>query len=215
MKRADHLRVSNPPAKPLLIWDGECDFCRLWVERWREMTAGKVDYATYQKAADLFPEIPADQFTRAMAFIEPDGDVFFAAEAVYRSLAYRRSRGWLAWSYDHLPGFAAVSETGYRLVARHRRFASAVTRLLWGRDVRRPTYFWAQRWFLRALGLIYLIAFVSLCVQVDGLVGSDGLSPANQFLPRVGAQIGLAAYTFLPTLSWVNSSNAFRHFLSG
>src|SRR5436309_674870 len=210
-----HVRISNPPPKPLLIWDGECDFCRLWVERWREITAGKIDYATYQGAAERFPEIAVDQFAHAMAFIEPDGDVFFAAEAVYRSLAYRRSREWLAWSYDHVLGFAAVSETGYRLVASHRRFASAVTRLLWGRDVQRPTYFWARRWFLRALGVIYLIAFVSLWAQVDGLVGSDGMSPVSQFLPAVRRQLGPDAYTLLPTLCWFSSSNAFLHFLCG
>ena len=67
------LRVSHPPTKPLLMWDGECAFCRLWIERWREITAGKVDYATYQEAAHRFPEIPAEQFKRAMALIEPDG----------------------------------------------------------------------------------------------------------------------------------------------
>jgi len=162
-----------------------------------------------------FPEIPVDQFTRAMAFIKPDGDVFFAADAVYRSLAYRRSRRLLAWSYDRVPGFAAVSETGYGFIARHRNFASAVTRLLWGNDVRRPTYFWARRWFLRALGTIYLIAFVSLWVQVNGLVGSDGMLPANQFLPAVRAQIGPDAYALLPTLCWFGQSDAFLYFLCG
>ena len=215
MPNKSSLRVSNAPPKPLLIWDGECDFCRLWIERWREITEGKVDYATYQEAAVRFPEIPVDQFTRAMAFIKPDGDVFFAADAVYRSLAYRRSRRLLAWSYDRVPGFAAVSETGYGFIARHRNFASAVTRLLWGNDVRRPTYFWARRWFLRALGTIYLIAFVSLWVQVNGLVGSDGMSPANQFLPAVRAQIGPDAYALLPTLCWFGQSDAFLYFLCG
>jgi len=215
MPNKSSLRVSNAPPKSLLIWDGECDFCRLWIERWREITEGKVDYATYQEAAVRFPEIPVDQFTRAMAFIKPDGDVFFAADAVYRSLAYRRSRRLLAWSYDRVPGFAAVSETGYGFIARHRNFASAVTRLLWGNDVRRPTYFWARRWFLRALGTIYLIAFVSLWVQVNGLVGSDGMSPANQFLPAVRAQIGPDAYSLLPTLCWFGQSDAFLHCLCG
>jgi predicted DCC family thiol-disulfide oxidoreductase YuxK len=215
MPNKSRLRVSNPPPKPLLIWDGECDFCRLWIERWREITAAKVDYATYQEAAERFPEIPLDHWTRAMALIKPDGNVFSAADALYQSLAYRRSRRWLAWTYDNLPGFAAMSETGYSFIARHRNFASAVTRLLWGKDVGRPTYFWARRWFLRALGLIYLIAFVSLWVQVDGLVGSDGLSPINQFLPAAHTQIGRQAYTVLPTLCWFNSSNAFLHFLSG
>ena len=184
-----------------------------WIERWRVMTAGKIGYVTYQEVADQFPEIPRAEFERAMTFIEPDGKTFFAAEAVYRSLQYRSSRKWLAWSYDHVPGFAEVSELAYRFIARHRKVGSAVTRLLWGNDVRPPTYFWAQRWFLRALGLIYLIAFVSLWVQVDGLVGSDGVSPVNQFLPAVYERFGRSAYSLLPTLCWFNSSNSFLHFL--
>src|SRR6266568_4839409 len=209
------LRVTNSPFKPLLIWDGECDFCRLWIERWRFITAAEVDYATYQEVADRFPEIPRDEFKHAMVFIEPDGTAFFAAEAVYRSLAYRPSKRWLAWSYDRVPGFAAISETAYKFVARHRGLGSTITRLLWGKDVRPPTYFWARRWFLRALGVIYLIAFVSLWVQVDGLIGSDGMSPLNQFLPAVRAQLGPNAYTLLPTLCWLDSSNAFLHLLCG
>jgi predicted DCC family thiol-disulfide oxidoreductase YuxK len=215
MPNQSHLRVSNPPPKPLLIWDGDCQFCRLWIERWREITAGSVQYATCQEAAEHFPEIPADQFQRSIILIEPDGEAFLAAEAAYRSLAYRRSRAWLMWSYNHVPGFATVSESGYGFIARHRKFSSTITRLFWGKDVRPPTYFWAQRWFLRALGVIYLIAFVSLWVQVDGLVGSDGMSPVNQFLPAAHAQIGRQAYTVLPTLCWLNSSNTSLHFLCG
>jgi lipase maturation factor 1 len=215
MPNKSHLGVSNPPPRPLLIWDGDCDFCRLWIERWRETTVRKVDYITYQTVADRFPEIPADKFNRSLVLIQPDSTAAFAAEAVYRSLAYRRSRKWLSWSYDHVPAFAAVSETGYGFVARHRKFASAITRLLWGKDVRRPTYVWAQRWFLRALGASYLIAFVSLWVQVDGLVGSNGVSPVNQYLSAIRAQVGPDAYGLLPTLCWFNSSDAFLHFLCG
>ena len=104
MTNDSHLHVSNPPPNPLMIWDGECHFCKRWIERWREITAGKVDYATYQEAAARFPEIPVEQFQRAVAFIEPNGEAFFAAEAVYRSLAISilkemagvelRSRSW-------------------------------------------------------------------------------------------------------------------------
>jgi predicted DCC family thiol-disulfide oxidoreductase YuxK len=215
VKRTQHQRVSNLPPKPLLIWDGECHFCKLWIERWREITAGKVDYATYEQAAHQFPEISVEQFKRAMAFIEPDGEAFFAAEAVYRSLGYRSSRRWLAWSYDHVPGFAAISETAYKFIARHRGLGSTFTRLLWGKDVRPPAYFWARRWFLRALGLTYLIASISLWVQVDGLVGSNGVSPLNQFLRGVYERFGPRAYSLLPTLCWFDSSNGFLHFLCG
>ena len=210
-----HFLVSNPPPKPLMIWDGECHFCKRWIERWQEITAGKVDYVTYQQAAHRFPEIPIEQFQRAVALVEPDGETFFAADAVYRSLQHRPSRKWLAWSYDHFPGFAPISETAYKFIARHRGLGSTITRLLWGKDVRPPTYVWAQRWFLRALGLTYLIAFLSLWVQVDGLIGSNGVSPLNQFLPAARAQLGQDAYALLPTLCWFNSSDAFLHFLCG
>src|SRR5262245_55391872 len=125
MPNKPHLQISNAPEKPLLIWDGNCDFCRLWIERWRETTADNVDCITGHEAASRFPEISPDEFNRSLVLIQKDGTVFFGAQAVYRSLSYRRSRQWLAWSYDHIPGFAAVSETGYGLIARHRKFASA------------------------------------------------------------------------------------------
>ncbi|HEV2965276.1 MAG TPA: lipase maturation factor family protein, partial [Chthoniobacterales bacterium] len=65
------------------------------------------------------------------------------------------------------------------------------------------------------LGLIFLIAFVSLWVQIDGLVGSGGVVPIADLLPAARAQIGDRAYSILPTLCWFNSSDAFLHFLCG
>ncbi len=198
-----------------MIWDGDCHFCRRWIERWCEITAGEVEYAPYQEIAERFPEIPREQFQNSVVYIDKTGQVFVAAEAVYQSLRCRRSKKWLWWSYQHIPGFAAVSEFGYNLIARHRGFASAITRLLWGKDVRPPSYFWAHRWFLRALGLVYLIAFVSLWIQVDGLVGADGILPISDYLSLARGQIGFKAVWILPTLCWFNSSNTFLHFLCG
>jgi lipase maturation factor 1 len=208
-------RVSHPPAKPLLIWDGECHFCQHWIERWRIITGSEVDYAPYQEIAERFPEIPREQFQRSVVYIDRNGQVFVAAAAVYRSLRYCRSKKWLWWSYERVPGFAAVSELAYRVIAANRPFASAMTRLLWGKDVRPPTYFWARRWFLSALGLIYLIAFVSLWTQIHGLVGTKGIIPIEIYLANAKAQIGLEAVLVLPTLCWISSSNSFLHFLCG
>ena len=52
-------------------------------------------------------------------------------------------------------------------------------------------------------------------MQVDGLVGSNGISPLNQFLPAVHEQLDRQAYSLLPTLCWFNSTNGFLHFLCG
>jgi len=47
------------------------------------------------------------------------------------------------------------------------------TRLEWGAEVAPPTHQLVRWGFLRGLGLIYLAAFVSLWVQIGGLVGSE------------------------------------------
>jgi hypothetical protein len=73
LKRTERPVVSNAPAKPLLIWDGDCYFCRLWIERWREVTAGQVEYSASREVAGRFPEIPSDEFDRSVVLIEPDG----------------------------------------------------------------------------------------------------------------------------------------------
>ena len=53
-----------------------------------------------------------------------------------------------------------------------------------------PASYLLSRWlFLRLLGVVYLIAFASLAVQVTGLVGEHGLLPARAFLER--AALGL------------------------
>ena len=208
-------RVSNPPSKPLLIWDGECHFCRRWIERWKEITGDSVDYEISQNLGERFSEIPCDEFERSVILVERDGTIQRGAAAVFRSLSSQRSKRWLNWSYEHVLGFAALSEAGYRIIAANRRAASKVTSLLWGKDVRPPTYLSARRWFLRAVGVIFLIAFVSLWVQIDGLIGTNGITPVSEFLPAVLAQIGDHALWILPTLCWLNSSDAFLHFLCG
>jgi predicted DCC family thiol-disulfide oxidoreductase YuxK len=208
-------RVARPPSKPLLVYDADCAFCKLWIARWREETGDAVDYEPLQNAAANFPELPRAEFERAVKVIEPDGRVYSGAEAVLRSLGAGGGVAPTRWCYDHVPGFAAIAEAIYRLIASHRGLAHRVTGLLWGNDVRRPTYFVARDWFLRALGVIYLIAFLSFWVQCDGLIGARGIAPMADYLFAAHAQLGTHAYSELPTLCWLDSSNAFLHFLCG
>ena len=63
------------------------------------------------------------------------------------------------------------------------------------------------RWlFLRALGCIYFSAFFSLVFQIRGLIGPEGILPANQYLPAVAHALGHArGLWFAPTVLWVSS----------
>lgn len=69
-----------------------------------------------------------------------------------------------------------------------------------------------SRWiFLRALGLISLVAFVSFWVQARGLVGSAGILPLNEYLQAVRDQLGPIRYWRCPTVFWLNSSDTAIH----
>ena len=64
------------------------------------------------------------------------------------------------------------------------------------------------RWlFLRALGVIYFSAFFSLIFQVRGLIGSNGILPASEYLRAVTNSVGFARIWYAPTLFWFSSSN--------
>lgn len=121
------IRVAAAPARPVLIYDGECAFCRACVKRWQALTGERIDYAPSQEAAATYPEIAAEAFKRSAQFISTDGDVSSGAEAVFRTLAFAPGRGWLLWLYLKIPGFAWLSEALYAFVASHRNFFSKLT----------------------------------------------------------------------------------------
>ncbi|HXS83566.1 MAG TPA: thiol-disulfide oxidoreductase, partial [Methylomirabilota bacterium] len=67
--------------RPVLIYDGDCGFCRRWVERWRGATGDAVDYETSAEAAPRFPEIPRERFAEAVVFVDGEAQATFGAEA--------------------------------------------------------------------------------------------------------------------------------------
>lgn len=51
-------RVSSPPAKPTMVWDGECGFCKYWISVWQSKTGDKLQYKKYQDVYERFQSIP-------------------------------------------------------------------------------------------------------------------------------------------------------------
>lgn len=65
-----------------------------------------------------------------------------------------------------------------------------------------------SRWiFLRALGLIYFSAFVSLIFQIRGLIGPDGVLPAGEYLRAVAESAGSGRFWYAPTAFWLSSGS--------
>ncbi len=213
------VRVATPPPKPLMVFDGDCNFCSLWIHRWQHMTGEQVDYlpARHPSVRQRFPEIPQEQLDDAVQLIDCDGVVHTGAEAVFLALAHAQGRSWPLRAYRFSPALAQATEIGYRMVARHRVFFSWLTRRLWGRNLEMPSQLLVRWLFLRALGLIYLVAFLSLWTQIRGLIGHHGILPVDRFMVAVRQHydtsgIGWDRLRLLPTLCWLDSSDRFLDF---
>jgi predicted DCC family thiol-disulfide oxidoreductase YuxK len=108
-------------ARPIVVYDGDCAFCTARARRLQRKTGEALSFAPYQDAAERFPEIPRVEFERSLVFIDVEGRAFAGAQAVYRALACKPGTRGFLWCYRRVPGFAWVSELGYRFIARHRR----------------------------------------------------------------------------------------------
>jgi predicted DCC family thiol-disulfide oxidoreductase YuxK len=190
--------------RPVLIYDGDCSFCKLWIGYWGALTGDRVEYITAAAAAakSRYSDIPVLDMRRSVQFIAPDGTRYQAAEAVFRSLATVPRLGWLLVLYHSLPGFSMIAEAIYRLIARNRELGYKVTRLLWGDEVRPSTYFAASALFTRALSFLYLIAFASFGMQARGLIGSQGILPLRSYFESALGQLGSSTLWRIPTLFW-------------
>ena len=76
------------------------------------------------------------------------------------------------------------------------------------RQAEPSTYARATWLFLRVLGVVYLAAFWSLHVQILGLVGHDGILPADQFLADARSVGALERFWTFPSLAWIGAGDA-------
>ena len=129
--------VGSPPVQPVLIFDGECRFCRRWVRHWRRVSGDCVEYLAFQDArvTERFPGIPRASLEQAVQLVEPDGRVSSGAEAVFRLSRWAGVRRWPLRLYEASPLFARATEWAYRVVARRRAGISAITRWLGKEEV--------------------------------------------------------------------------------
>ncbi len=110
---------------------------------------------------------------------------------------------WLGclWAYQHVPGFAAVTEAAYRGIASHRTFFYHLTRLTFGQQIR-PLQTAKVEWlFLRLLAAVYFVAFASLAVQMTGLIGDRGILPVSKALVALAPTDSI-----LTALCWVGAA---------
>lgn len=203
------------PDRPALFWDADCGFCRRWIERWHQTTGDAVDYLPLQQApAEVVSAAGGPPFQR-IVLRQPDGSLFTGARAAITALATRSAAAaWLLAAISKIPFLGPASEFAYRLVAANRAAASALTNLLWGPSTLAPTYEISGWLFPRLVGLVFMAAFISLWVQIDGLAGSRGILPVAEHLEAVRQHFSESpaqAWWQFPTLLWFGSGDRALH----
>jgi predicted DCC family thiol-disulfide oxidoreductase YuxK len=192
--------------RAMLAFDGECSFCRVWIESWQQLTGERVRYTPYKEISSRFPNLPRTDCASAVTLFLPSGEIRRGAHAVFSVLALVPGKSWMLWLYLHIPGFALAAELAYRMVARHRAFCYWATRAFWGIPIEVETFRIGSWLFLRMLGAVYLFAFASFAVQAAGLIGSHGISPVAEYLRSLREYYG-PVYWQVPTLFWLNAGD--------
>lgn len=72
----------------------------------------------------------------------------------------------------------------------------------------------ARTLYLRGLGVVHLVATLSYLLQLEALVGSEGIAPATRLLAHA-ARIGRDTWHELPTLLWLWPTDAALYALCG
>ncbi len=195
--------------KPVLIYDGRCGFCRIWLDYGQALLGDSVSYVASQDlAAEEFPQLDRAALKSAVYLVLPDGTTFRGAHAVFRSLApvaalYRL----LLRLYETVGLFRVTADAAYGWIAAHRDFCYHLTALTFGKTIRPHRFQLTEFFFLRALGIIYAFAFGSLSTQILGLVGEHGILHATATMQAMHQALGSRAYWDVPTLLWLNMSD--------
>ena len=96
--------------RPIFVYDGNCSFCRFWMNRWRRHTGERVEYAAHQAVASRFPSIATEESVQAVRMIEANGTEYSGAAAVLRLWTYRSRVGHVGWwCYRHVPLYAPIT----------------------------------------------------------------------------------------------------------
>ena len=109
----------------MLLFDGQCGFCRQWVarlHRWDRRGAIQTLPGAERGTLPGLPPIADASLDRAMQFVTPDGQVFPGARALPLLFPYLPG-GRLLVLFFRIPGVQAIADRLYaRISARRHRF---------------------------------------------------------------------------------------------
>lgn len=110
------------PAADLLVYDGNCVFCRRQAERLRWWDCqDRLAYLSIHDpiVAENYPDLKHERLLEEMCLIDQQGNRYWGAEA-FRRLTVVLRRLWWAAPIMHFPGMMLLAKPVYAWVSRNR-----------------------------------------------------------------------------------------------
>jgi predicted DCC family thiol-disulfide oxidoreductase YuxK len=110
-------------SKPVVVYDGECAFCRSQIARIRSLDSnGAHEYLTRQDptAEQRFPVLKHEDFDKGLRLIMPDGSLHTGADAFYEMARLLPATKNIAWLYN-VPGVKPIARMIYAVIAANRQ----------------------------------------------------------------------------------------------
>jgi hypothetical protein len=147
--------------------------------------------------------------------VVPGEPMFIGAEAVARAHAHPRGEQWRWMVWRAMPPVRWAARGRFAVERRFDRQFAAIGRWMQGAP-ERPRHEVTRWLYLRVLGLVVIAAFASLWVQLDGLIGAQGIDPAADVMQRVSRHAddaGWRRFVEMPTLLWWRADDGFLRLL--
>jgi predicted DCC family thiol-disulfide oxidoreductase YuxK len=150
-----------PKNKPLMVYDGNCGFCKYWVIKWKEISGDQVDYISYQRSHHRFKDIDEIHFKEAVRLIDTDGTVYNGPDAAFMTFYLKGQVPFLHQWYISYQWFRRVFDLLYQWIADNRNYLFKISVRLFGKSARNPQNHWVK--YLVALCAISLSL---ICVYI-------------------------------------------------
>ena len=100
-----------------MVWDGDCEFCRKFAERFEAIANGVVEFIPYQSLHKKYPKSPKLDYEKSVVFFTST-NVTIGAEAIFNFFNVIGKK-WPKKLYENFSLVSKVSEFFYGLSLIH------------------------------------------------------------------------------------------------
>ena len=198
------------PKYPVMVWDEDCQFCKLCTDRFKALALDNIEFIPYQDLSAKYPKAPDLDYKKSIVFFTHN-NTYTGAAAVF-SYYSKIGKKLPMWLYRRFKLFERISEISYRFIANHRRMFRLICQTFWGSNLLPDSYKTSGWIYGRLLGLVGIIAFLSLWVQSDMLISSSGIVPFQSDLGQVEGFItttgsDISKWFARPTILWFSKTD--------